>query len=132
MQASTIAVLHECSTRSQAGSITFPQVVGKLIEAGVESYHADFYRREKTYYLPNGESHIEALAPPAAPIATSFSAAGVEAAVRSIQRGEIKYMEFLGLCLLAGCASYYVYLQGRCAVYVGRDGDHLIEPFPGN
>lgn len=130
MQASTIAVLHECSTRSQAGSITFPEVVGKLIEAGVESYHADFYRREKTYYMPDGSSHIEALEPPAAPLAAQFSAAGVEAAVRSIQRGEIKYMEFLRLCLLAGCTGYFVYIAGRRAVYVGRNGDELVEPFP--
>ena len=51
-----IQVLDECSERSVAGTITFPEVVGKLMAVGIESYHADLYRREKTYYSANGDS----------------------------------------------------------------------------
>ena len=55
----TVAVRRECSERSVAGTITFPDVVGKLMAVGIEQYHADLYRREKTYYSANGDSHVE-------------------------------------------------------------------------
>jgi uncharacterized protein YbcV (DUF1398 family) len=51
----TIEVLEECSRRSAAESITFPEVVQKLIAAGVEFYYADLYQHERTYHFPNGE-----------------------------------------------------------------------------
>jgi uncharacterized protein YbcV (DUF1398 family) len=130
MNPSTVAVLHECSRRSQEGTITFPEVVGKLIGAHVESYHADLYRREKTYYLPSGESHIEPLEIPSPTVAEGFSADGVEQSIRAIQRGEINYMEFLRRIIAAGCASYFVCITGRRAIYFGRTGDHYVEPFP--
>jgi hypothetical protein len=31
--------------------------VTKLMQVGVERYHADLLRAEKIYYLPSGESH---------------------------------------------------------------------------
>jgi uncharacterized protein YbcV (DUF1398 family) len=38
--------------------------------------------------------------------------------------------EFLRRIMGAGCAHYEVYIQGRKAVYFGRDGEFYIEPFP--
>ena len=38
----------------------FRRSSAKLMEAGVEWYHADLLRSEKTYYLPDGESHAVA------------------------------------------------------------------------
>jgi uncharacterized protein YbcV (DUF1398 family) len=131
MNPAAIAAANECSQRSDAGTITFPEVVGKLIAAGVESYHADYYRREKTYYMPGGESHVTPQELPGVAIATAFSPQGVEQAVRRIQRGEIGYMEFLRLTMLAGCVGYGVYISGRRAIYFGRTGDNYVEPFPG-
>jgi hypothetical protein len=49
----TVAVMTECSVGSVQGKLRFPQVLQKLGEIGVESYHADLYRKEKTYYMPN-------------------------------------------------------------------------------
>jgi len=129
MTESIVAVLHECSRRSHDGTISFPEVVGKLIGAGVESYHADYYRGEKTYYLPSGESHVEPLAAPTA-IATEFTAGDVVEALRAIQRREIDYVEFLGRTAVAGCVGYIVCITGRRAIYLGRSGDNYVEHFP--
>ena len=56
-----VAVLTECKELSLQGRITFPEVVRRLSEAGVERYHVDLTRDEATYYLTGGESHVLAL-----------------------------------------------------------------------
>ena len=133
----TIAVLYECSERSVAGNITFPEVVGKLMAAGIESYHADLYRREKTYYAANGDSHVESesgLNPKvfnADAVAKELNPNGVKEALRQIQHKEIDYQQFLRGILSAGVASYWVYLAGKRAIYVARNGDEYVEWFPG-
>lgn len=133
----TLVVLHECSERSVAGNITFPEVVGKLMEVGIESYHADLYRREKTYYAANGDSHVESengLDPKvfnADAVAAALNSDGVKASLRQIQHKEIDYQHFLRGILAAGVANYWVYLAGKRAVYVARNGDEYVEWFPG-
>jgi uncharacterized protein YbcV (DUF1398 family) len=49
-------VLQECTEGSDRGELNFGEVVRKLIAAGIERYHADFMRSEKTYYLSDGDS----------------------------------------------------------------------------
>jgi uncharacterized protein YbcV (DUF1398 family) len=125
------AVMKECTIGSDEERLNFPQVVMKLMEAGVEQYHADLRRAEKTYYMPNGES----LALPAAavdtPAAQAFQASDVEAAVRTIQAGGLTYKAFCERIAAAGCVGYLVSLAGRRAVYYGRSGETYVEPFPG-
>ena len=129
MNQEVIAVMHECATRSHNGTITFPEVVGKLTQTGVEWYHTDLYRAEHTYYMPNGESHIEPMDALPQPVAQKFSDPGVDAAVRSIQRGEIKYEEFVRQIMVAGCNGYFVLLAGRKTIYFGRKGEEHVELF---
>jgi uncharacterized protein YbcV (DUF1398 family) len=131
MDSSIKSVMHEASRASDEERITFPEVVMGLIAAGVERYHADLTRAEKAYYLPNGESEAvpnHALATSPAP---EFSAEGVQAAVRAIQRGEIQYREFCRRIAAAGCVGYHVFITGKRAVYYGRTGDSYTEWFPG-
>jgi uncharacterized protein YbcV (DUF1398 family) len=130
MNQDTIAAMHECASRSHQGSISFPEVVGKLAAAGVEWYHSDLSRAEHTYYLPDGESHVEPMYDLPRTVADEFSDAGVDAAVRSIQRGEINYQEFVRRILSAGCNGYFVLITGRKAVYFGRKGEEHVELFP--
>ena len=130
MDTSTKAVMHECTKRSDEHSMSFPEVVGKLMQVGVERYHADLRRGEKTYYLPSGESLVTptdlvAGEPPAA-----FSAENVAAAVKAIQRNAIDYVEFCRRIVAAGCVDYVVSIVGRRAIYSGRTGDCYVEPFP--
>lgn len=130
MNSATIDVMRECAQGSLSGVLTFPEVVGKLIVCGVESYHADLYRSEITYYLPSGESHVETLEHVPAPIATHFSAQSVAEAVLDSQHGKQTYRDFLVRIMQAGTTQYVVYLTGHCAVYIGRDGSEHVERFP--
>jgi uncharacterized protein YbcV (DUF1398 family) len=123
-------VMRQCKELSLRGEIAFPEVVRRLQEVGVERYHADFTRDECSYYMPCGESHVMRLGGPGEPIAESFDAAKVEAAIRSIQRGEIVYVEFVRRIMAAGCVGYFVQIAGRRALYFGRNGDIHVEPFP--
>lgn len=130
MRAKIIEVLRECTEASDEERVTFPEVVIKLMQAGVERYHADLLRAEKVYYLPSGESHRVAAGSIEATPANHFAAAGVEAAVRAIQQRKIQYREFCERIARAGCVGYMVSLAGRRAVYYGRSGESYVEPFP--
>jgi uncharacterized protein YbcV (DUF1398 family) len=130
MNESARRVMHECSQGSLSGSLSFPEVVSRLIAVGCEQYHADLRRQEKTYYVPDGESYVEELPFGSRPIAEAFSAEAVAAALRAIQQRQITYVEFLDHLLAAGCVGYFVYLAGRRTIYLGRHGDMHIEHFP--
>lgn len=130
MDAQVKDVMQDCTRGSDEGRLTFPQVVRNLMDAGVEQYHADLRRAEKTYYMPNGESHVVAAAAIDERPANGFSAAGVEGAIRAIQAERITYKDFCERIVAAGCVGYFVSLAGRRAVYLGRTGDSYVEPFP--
>jgi hypothetical protein len=49
-------VARSCLDGSERNTMTFPQIVGTLMEAGFESYAIDFRRAIATYYLPEGGS----------------------------------------------------------------------------
>lgn len=125
------AVIQECAALSKSGEIGFGDVVGRLIKARVERYHADYSRMEATYYAPDGSSLIVALNLESLPIADAFSASQVESAVRQSQRGEIKFPQFSKLATAAGCVGYFVQLTGKCVQYFGRNGEMHTEWFPG-
>jgi uncharacterized protein YbcV (DUF1398 family) len=130
MDANVKAILDECTRGSDEERLSFPEVVMKLATAGVEQYHADLRRAEKTYYMPDGDSCVVPAAPVAARAGERFASSRVEAAVRAIQAQTIGYQVFCERILEAGCVGYIVSLAGRRAVYLGRTGESFIEPFP--
>lgn len=124
-------VIRECTERSFAGTIRFPEVVERLGAVGVERYTADLTRLEKTVYDASGESFVEPLPlADAPPVADDFSAPGVLKALADVQQGRIGYPEFLRRIMAAGVASYGVFLGGRRALYVSRRGEVHVERFP--
>ena len=125
------ASIEACAHASHAGTTSFGAVVAKLLELGVESYHADYRRSETTYYLPSGAAHAVPLPTPDLAIADAFSSEAVREAVAGAQRGEVKYPEFVRRTMAAGCVGYWVWLAGRHVVYHGRRGESYVEPFPG-
>lgn len=131
MDTTTIDILQECASGSLSGSITFPKVIEKLMDCGVESYHTDLYRLEVTYYLLDGDSHVEKMATNYVPVGQTFDAQTVAATIKESQQGQITYRTFLDKILAAGTTHYNVYLVGKRAVYVGRDGSEHVERFPG-
>ncbi len=123
-------IIADCMKASFADT-PFPVVVQRLAAAGVRSYRADLLQLRNTYYDGAAQAVDEAMPLTDTPeIAAAFNADAVAATVKAIQRKEIGYAEFLRRIMENGCASYEVYFGGRKAVYVGRDGDVYIEPFP--
>lgn len=123
-------VTEEMTRASDEERITFPEVVNALMGAGVERYHADLTRAERTYYMPDGASHrVTSHSAPAA--AKDFDGQGVSNAIRAVQAGKIRYREFCARIAAAGCVSYDVFIAGRRVVYQGRLGASHIEYFPG-
>jgi uncharacterized protein YbcV (DUF1398 family) len=125
------SVAKECAELSASGKIHFGQVVARLIEAGIERYHADYSRMETTYYTPEGGSCVVPMNHESMTIAHDFSPARVEAAVRQAQSGQIMYPQFTRQALAAGCVGYFVQISGQRVQYLGRKGDIHTEWFPG-
>lgn len=123
-------VAKECLFLSEKEQITFPEVVARLHQAGIESYQANLLAGNTIFYQGN-ESFIVPLNIQAGPkVAHGFTADKVVQAIRAIQAGKIKYQEFLKEIMDAGVIYYAVYITGRKAVYVGRNGEQHVENFP--
>jgi uncharacterized protein YbcV (DUF1398 family) len=123
-------VMHEVLAESQAGKLTFGEVVRRLIEVGVESYFVDFAKAEDTFYMPDGKTHVEKMTLPMLAIAEDFSADGVVAAIRAAQADTIRYPEFVKRATGAGVIGYWVFLAGKNVTYIGRKGEIHVEQFP--
>jgi uncharacterized protein YbcV (DUF1398 family) len=124
-------VLREVLAESQAGKLTFPEVVRRLLHAGVESYFCDLAVRLETFYMSNGKTYSEKMTLLPAPIAEDFSPSGVVAAIRSAQADAIRYPEFVKRSVAAGVIAYWAFLTGKRVIYFGRKGEFHIEEFPG-
>jgi uncharacterized protein YbcV (DUF1398 family) len=124
-------VMRKTLEKSEAGQQTFPEVIKALMSVGVESYHADFVRKEDTFYLSNGETHIEKMQVPDMKISEEFSPESLLTTIRAVQADQIRYPEFVPRAMAAGTTGYWVYLNGRKVVYFGRKGESHVELFPG-
>lgn len=122
--------IEECARQSYEGSISFGQVVGNLMQAGIESYHADYRQPSTTYYLPTDENVSLVLKVPNLHISKEFDKTALQNAIRGAQRGEVKYPQFMELSMKAGCVGYIVWITGRHVTYYGRNGETHIEAFP--
>lgn len=129
MDDGTRETIERCARASREGTAHFPEIVRALLEAGVESYFADYRANVTTYYLPDGQMHAVALAPPPVPVAAAFDAAALQAAIRGAQAGQVMYPAFLRLSRAAGCVGYVAWLAGRHVAYYGRRGERHVERF---
>jgi uncharacterized protein YbcV (DUF1398 family) len=122
--------LDACMNMSFA-DVPFPQVVQRLVAAGVRTYRNDLIALATDYY-GGGSAHETGVLPltESPVVGEEFAEPVVAAAVHAIQRGEIGYAEFLRRIMRAGCASYCAYLAGRRVIYFGRNGAFHIEDFP--
>lgn len=126
------AVARSCLDAAEGNTMSFPQIVGALSEAGFESYAIDFRRATASYYLPDGESVALATHRVAAPVAPVFDTERMQAAIREAQQQVAGYT-YRGFCekaALAGCAGYIVSFSGRRAVYFARTAETHVEHFP--
>lgn len=122
----------ECLRAAHDGSLSFPAIVGRLVEAGFESYAIDFRRQTATYYLPSGDSLVLPAGGDDTPVASAFDCGAIKDAIRQAQSGSAAY-SYQGFCRTvrqAGCAAYIVSFSGRRAVYFGRTAETHVEHFP--
>ena len=132
MNPSLADLARACITGAHTGTMTFPAIVGALMEAGFEAYQVDFRAGTATYYLPSGECVTLAAGRPAVAPTAMFDAEAVAAAVRQAQAGgpEYTYDRFCERVARAGCAGYLVSFPGRRVAYLGRTGEVHTEHFP--
>jgi uncharacterized protein YbcV (DUF1398 family) len=125
-------IARACLEGAESNRMSFPQVVGALMEAGFEGYAIDYRRATATYYLPDGKSvelEAHAVSTPVAPTLDTFL---MQAAIREAQQ-QIPGYTYKGFCekaASAGCAGYIVSFTGRRALYVGRTAEIHVEHFP--
>ncbi len=123
-------VIEKCARDSHEGLATFPEVLGRLISVGVESYFADYRAQSTTYYLSSGEAVQIPLKMPAVKIPNAFNQEEVVTAIRGAQSDRVRYPEFLKLTMSAGCIGYIVWIAGRHVSYFGKQGELHVEHFP--
>jgi uncharacterized protein YbcV (DUF1398 family) len=132
MDAERIAIAETCLNAAHDGSLSFPQIVGKLLGAGFEGYSVDYRRDSQIYYLPDGDNVELAMPHSAGSVAPAFDSAGVERLVRWAQANgpDYSYVAFCDKVKSAGCAGYLVSFLGRRVVYYGRTAETHVELFP--
>ena len=125
-------VINDVARATLAGTISFPEVVQRLIETGVEYYHVDYVAMRKTFYGGACDTvctpiTYERLVPVAAELDVEALRANI---ADSQQRGQ-KYRDFTERAMAAGVQGYMAFLRGQRVIYSGRTGDQHIEWFPG-
>lgn len=131
MDAERISIAKTCLNAAHDGSLSFPEIIGKLVAAGFEGYAVDYRRNAQIFYLPDGDS-VELVMPHATgSVEAAFDRAGVEALVHWAQANgpDYRYETFCDRVKAAGCAGYLVSFVGRRVVYYGRSAETHVELF---
>lgn len=115
---------------SLAGTMSFPEVINKLISAGIERYIVDLVSLKKIYYSEQDEVYLTTLDFPVLEVASTLNETAIKNALHAIQQGHIDYRTFLQHIIIAGCCHYEVFITGKKVIYFGRDGRQYVELFP--
>jgi len=124
-------MITEIARKTSDGTMSFPEVVGQLLAAGVEYYHVDYVRLRKTFYSADGDAVVtpinyEGLPP----VAAEFDTAALRADILDSQRNNQPYRDFTRRAMEAGTQGYFAFLRGKRVTYFGRQGDQYTEWFP--
>lgn len=122
----------ELGRASLSGSLPFPEIVGNLIAEGVEYYHVDYVALQIRFYSGAGSVVLVPLTIENLPgIAEGFDTRALSAAIHDSQKNGQKFVDFSRRAAEAGVAGYFAFLRGQRVTYLGRQGDHHVEWFPG-
>ncbi|BCS54418.1 DUF1398 family protein [Geobacter sp. SVR] len=125
-------IVAETARATLSGIISFPEVVRRLTETGIEYYHVDYIALRKSFYSATGDVvttpiNYEDLPP----VAADFDAVGLRAAIWDSQHQGQHYRDFTRRAMEAGVQGYIAFLRGQRVTYWGRGGDQHTEWFPG-
>lgn len=126
------ATIEQLARATLDGSMPFPEIVGRLIEEGVEYYRVDYRALQFTFYGTAGGVVVAPLLFEGLPeVGESLDLPGLRAAIHDSQANGQKFRDFSARAVRAGVQSYSAFLRGRRVVYQGRQGDQHTEWFPG-
>lgn len=125
-------IISKLAKATQDGSIPFPEIVGRLMDEGVEYYQVDYRMLQLTFYGTVGGVVVAPLIFENLPeVGEAFDLIGLRAAIHDSQVNGQKFHDFSVRAMSAGVQSYYAFLSGKRVMYLGRLGDQHIEWFPG-
>ena len=125
-------VVAEAARATLDGSMAFAEIVGRLIETGVEYYHVDYVALQKTFYSATGDMIKTPITYENLPnIAAEFDVDALKAAILDSQQNGQHYKDFTKRVMTAGVQGYMAFLRGKRVMYWGRGGDSHTEWFPG-
>jgi hypothetical protein len=132
MDAQHETIARDCLEAAHRGTMAFPDIVARLIDAGFDGYLVDYRLGRTTYYLASGASLALDNLSAAGAVAAAFDADGVAAQVRWAQanRPDYSYGAFSRNVTACGCAGYLVSFCGRRVLYFGRTGETHTVHFP--
>ncbi|KFI25449.1 DUF1398 domain-containing protein [Paenirhodobacter enshiensis] len=133
MDAERTSIAETCLHAAHDGSLSFPEIVGRLIAAGFEGYMVDYRRNTQIFYLPDGDSVVLDMPQASGVVGAEFDAGEMVRLVRWAQANpaDYSYAAFSEKARAAGCAGYIVSFLGRRVVYFGRTAETHVEHFPG-
>jgi uncharacterized protein YbcV (DUF1398 family) len=125
-------IIKKAARATLDGTMSFPEVVGQLLAAGVEYYHVDYVGMRKSFYSAQGAMvvtpiNFEGLPP----VSETFDTAALREDILDSQRNNQPYRDFTRRAMKAGAQGYYAFLRGKRVTYFGRQGDQHTEWFPG-
>lgn len=127
----TLAI-HEAARATLDGTLPFPEIVAKLIAAGVEYYQVDYVGRSKYFYDGVGAVVTTAISYEDLPgVAAELDIAALRENIRDSQQNGQHYRDFTARAMQAGVQGYFAFLRGQRVTYLGRTGDQHTEWFPG-
>lgn len=132
MDTQRIAIAEKCLQGAYDNTMTFPDIVGTLIEAGFEGYIVDYRRGMTAYFLPNGESLELKNHPSEGTVAAQFDQPGIAGQIKwaQVNPPDYSYRAFCKNVKAMGCAGYIVSFLGRRVLYFGRTAETHVEFFP--
>ncbi len=124
-------VVAQAARATLNGSMAFTEIVGRLIETGVEYYHVDYVALQKTFYSATGEMIKTPITYENLPnVAEGFDVDALKAAILDSQQNGQLYKDFTKRVMSAGVQGYMAFLRGKRVTYWGRGGDSHTEWFP--
>jgi len=125
-------IIREVARATLAGTISFPEVVGNLLSAGVEYYQVDYVMLQKAFYGADGDVAVTPITYEGLPgVAADFAVDKLRSAILDSQQRGQKYRQFTERAMAAGVQGYIAFLRGKRVTYWGRQGDQHTEWFPG-
>jgi uncharacterized protein YbcV (DUF1398 family) len=125
-------IVHKMALATLSGNLPFPEIVGRLIEEGVEYYRVDYVAKLMSFYSSEGSIVIAPLSfEGLPPVAAEFNGPALRAAILDSQSKGQEFRQFSHRAVHAGVQGYYAFLRGKRVTYLGRQGEQHIEWFPG-